>query len=88
MNEVKEWNVGAAETTDDLLMVIASAANGLKTQVIASPVLDDSRFDEVKERMDKIASELRLLEHHFSMLVAGSSPEVDEWNDAMNRERP
>lgn len=70
MNEVKEWNVGAAKTTDDLLMVIASAANGLKTQVIASPVLADPRFVGVKATLDQIASELRVLEHDYSMFVS------------------
>ena len=70
MHLVKEWNVGAASTADELLMVIASAANGVQTQVLASSVFADQRFESVKERLAQIAGDLLRVEHDFSLLSA------------------
>ncbi|CAB3805426.1 hypothetical protein LMG28614_06205 [Paraburkholderia ultramafica] len=70
MSIVEEWNVGAASTADELLMIVASAANGVQTQVLASSVLTDPRFEDVKRRLAQVASDLRGLEYDFALLAA------------------
>lgn len=52
------WHVQGATSEDDLKRILASAANGLKTQVIASPVLGDERYERVRARISSIADEL------------------------------
>lgn len=58
MSTYTPWQVQGAQCEEELLNILNSAANGLKTQVIASPVLETSQYKEVRERLSAIADEL------------------------------
>lgn len=58
----KSWNAQAANSESELQDVILSAAAGLKTQVIGSPVLEQPRHKNLKERLSAIADELHGLQ--------------------------
>jgi len=52
------WPVEGAKSEEELMIVLISAANGLKTQVSHSPVLADPKCESVRERLSSIADEL------------------------------
>lgn len=62
MSEKNAWNAQPASSSEELANVLFSASSGIKTQVIASPVLADPRFTTLKNRLSEIADELNGLQ--------------------------
>ena len=57
------WNVQPAQTKEELMNVLFAAAGGLKTQVIASPILTtDPSLQNLCARISEIADELNGLQ--------------------------
>jgi hypothetical protein len=52
------WNIGPVQTIDGLVRTLQSAANGLRTQAIASPVLANDGLATIRARLSAIADEL------------------------------
>lgn len=57
-----DWNVQPAQSQEDLRNILFSAAAGLKTQVIASPILASSPLANLRDRLSAIADELHGLQ--------------------------
>lgn len=57
------WPVQGAKSEEELLNVLLSAANGLKTQVVDSPLLAKPQHEAVCERLSAIADELFGMQH-------------------------
>ena len=56
------WNAQAANTPEQLADILLSAANGIKTQALASPVLGEPSQAALKNRLSEIADELHGLQ--------------------------
>ena len=55
---VKAWNVSAAASEEELMDILFSAGAGIKTQVLNSAVLKESKHQKLKARLSEIADEL------------------------------
>lgn len=62
MSDSTIWNVKAASNAEELANILLAAASGIKTQVIASPILAEPRCADLKQRLSEIADELHALQ--------------------------
>jgi hypothetical protein len=62
MTNVASWNVEPAASSQELMDVLFIAAAGLKTQVLASPILAAPSHERLRMRLSAIADELNGLQ--------------------------
>ena len=62
MKNKMEWSPEAAQSSWELLDVLFFAAAGLKTQILKSPVLQDSNSLDLKSRLSGIETMIRVLQ--------------------------
>lgn len=74
MTQPQAWNAHPAQTNDELMDILFSAAAGLKTQVLSSPALAEK--PQLKEQISKIADDLSSLQSGGS-LASAKTPRAD-----------
>lgn len=67
MKNKMEWNPEAAQSRWELQDVLFFAAAGLKTQVLASPVLSDDDLRGLKARLSDIADTIHGLQADITL---------------------
>ena len=70
------WNPPPASSPAELMDILMHAAAGIKTQVLASPILGDPSAEVLKASLSQLADTLNALQHDVAALSTNHSPRV------------